>query len=205
MAYTHVRLRKTLALVRIATGLLFLDLGWYKVTNIQYARVDFPQFLYDAINGGAIDFYARFLTNHAFRYSKEIALAIGFTEIFIGVGLVLGLLTRLVSLVGMFYMANLVLATWYQPFPGEPLYHFPDEQWRHAVPFFLFLLFGIGHAGENWGLGALYHRRRHQRWEKSWEIKMVSGLPPTGDDAQPELKGNGSREEKPRSGPEAPD
>ncbi len=202
MAYTHVRLRKTLALVRIATGLLFLDLGWYKLTNIQYARVDFPQFLYDSISGGAIDFYARFLTTHVLHYSKEVALGIGFAEIFIGVGLVLGLLTRLVSLVGMIYMVNLILATWYQPFPGQPLYHFPDEQWRHAVPFFLFLLFGIGHAGENWGVGALYHRRRHQRWEKSWEIKMVSGLPPTGDAVQPPLQPGA---EKPFSEPTLPD
>ncbi len=187
MAYTHVRLRKTLALVRIATGLLFIDLGWYKVSSIQFARIDFPQFLYDAISGGAIDWYGKFLTTYALHNSTKVAVIVGFVELFIGVGLVLGMLTRLVSLVGMIYMVNLVLATWYQPFPGEPLYHFPDEQWRHVVPFMLFLLFGIGHAGENWGLGALYHRKRHQRWERSWEIKMVSGLPPMkgSTDAEP--------------------
>ncbi len=203
MAYTHVRLRKTLALVRIAIGLLFVDLGWYKVSSIQYARVDFPQFLYDAISGGAIDFYGKFLTSYVLHNSTKVAVMIGFMEIFIGVSLVLGMLTRLVSLVGMFYMVNLMLATWYQPFPGEPLYHFPDEQWRHVVPFFLFLLFGIGHAGENWGLGALYHRRRHQRWERSWDIKMVSGLPPLPDEAQPQPARDGA--EKPRPEPKLPE
>jgi signal transduction histidine kinase len=57
------------------------------------------------------------------------------------------------------------------------LWHYPDEQLRYILPFFIFLLLGIGHAGENWGLGALYHKHRHKRWEKGWEIKLVDGLP----------------------------
>jgi hypothetical protein len=57
------------------------------------------------------------------------------------------------------------------------------------------LILGIGHAGENWGLGTLYHGRRSERWEKRWEVKVVPGLPtiepkkeapsPTGTPDQP--------------------
>ena len=177
MAYTHTRLRNTLALVRIGFGLLFIDMGWYKVNSVQFARVDFPQFLYDAIGGSAIDFYGRFLSTYVLHNSTKWAIFIGFLELTLGVALVLGALTRVVSLVGMFYMVNLALATWYQPAAGEPLYHYPDEQIRHAIPFLIFLILGIGHAGENLGLGSLYHRRRHKQWEKNWEIKVLPGLP----------------------------
>lgn len=178
MAYTHTRLRNTLALVRIGFGILFIDMGWYKVNSVQFARVDFPQFLYDAIGGTAIDFYGKFLSTHVLPASTKWAVGIGFLELGLGVALVLGALTRLVSLVGMFYMVNLALATWYQPAPGEPLYHYPDEQIRHAIPFLIFLILGIAHAGENFGLGGWYHHKRHKQWEKNWQINVVSGLPP---------------------------
>ncbi len=183
MAYSHARLRNTLALVRIGTGLLFCDLGWYKISSLDFARVDFPQFLFYAIQGSAIDFYGKFLTAYVLPSAGKWAVAVGFLELFIGVGLVLGLAVRPICLLGMFYMVNLLLATWYQPSPAEPLWNYPDEQWRHVIPFLIFLILGIGHAGENWGLGALYHRHRHKRWEKSWEIKMTPGLPPLKTDS----------------------
>lgn len=186
MAYTHSRLRKTLALVRIGVGLLFIHSGFYKASSIQFARADFADFLYSSISSTAVDFYGKFLTAYVFPYHTKIALALGFFELFIGISLVLGLLTRPVCILGMVYMINFVLATWWQPGPGEPLWHYPDEQLRYVFPFFIFLILGIGHAGENWGLGSLYHGRRHERWEKRWEVKVVPGLPTTarGDAAQ---------------------
>ncbi len=178
MAYTHARLRNVLALVRIATGLIFLDLCWYKISSVEYARTDFPQFIWGAMHGGAPSFYAHFLEAVIWPSTTKFGILTGYVELFIGVGLALGLLTRPVCMLGMAYMASLTLATWGQLAMGEPLWNFPGEALRYAMPFFIFLLLGIGHAGENWGLGALYHRRRHKRWEKNWEIKLVEGLPP---------------------------
>ena len=177
MAYTHSRLRKTLALVRIGVGLLFLHSGYYKVSSIEFARVDFADFLYNCISSTAVDFYANFLSKYVLHNSTKIAVGIGFFELFIGISLVLGVLTRPVCILGMLYQINFVLATWWQPGPGEPLWHYPDEQLRYVFPFFVFLILGIGHAGEIWGLGSLYHGRRHERWEKRWEVKVVPGLP----------------------------
>ncbi|SRR5690242_1513900 len=179
MAYTHTRLRNTLALVRIATGLLFIDLGYTKVSNVEFARVDFPQFVWSAMHGGAPGFFARLLETWIWPDTTKFGILLGFVELFIGVALVLGLLTRPVCILGMGYMLSLMLATWNKPALGEPLWTFPDEQMRYALPFFIFLLLGIGHAGENWGLGTLYHRRRNKKWEKQWQINMVPGLPPT--------------------------
>jgi uncharacterized membrane protein YphA (DoxX/SURF4 family) len=188
MPYTHARLRNTLAVVRIATGLLFLDASWYKVTSVQYARVDFTQFVWMAMHGGGFAFYGKFLEAFVWPYSTKVAVLVGFTELFIGVGLVLGLAVRPVCALGMVYMLNLMAATWYQPALGEPMWNFPDEQLRYAVPFLLFVLMFIGRAGENWGLGTLYHRRRHKRWEKQWEIKMASELPPPQPQGQAQGK-----------------
>ncbi len=56
MAYTHSRLRKTLALVRIGVGLLFIHSGFYKVSSIEFARVDFQDFLFNSISTTAVDF-----------------------------------------------------------------------------------------------------------------------------------------------------
>ncbi len=188
MAYTHSRLRKTLALVRIGVGLLFIHTGYYKVSSITFARVDFQDFLFSSISSTAVDFYGRFLTAYVLPNATKVAIALGFFELFLGISLVLGLLTRPVSILGMLYQVNFVLATWWQPGPGEPLWHYPDEQLRYVFPFLIFLLFGIGHAGENWGLGSLYHGRRHERWEKRWEVKVVPGLPPSPGTPAPEKK-----------------
>ena len=177
MAYTHSRLRKTLALVRIGVGILFVHSGLYKVSSIEFARVDFTDFLFSCISSTAVDFYGKFLTNYVLPHATKVAIGIGFFELFLGISLILGLLIRPVSVLGMLYMLNFVLATWWQPGPGEPLWHYPDEQLRYVFPFFVFLLLGIGHAGENWGVGSLYHGRRHERWEKRWDVKVVPGLP----------------------------
>jgi len=179
MAYTHSRLRKTLALVRIGVGILFIHSGYYKVSSIEFARVDFSDFLFNCISSTAVDFYGKFLTTYVLPHATKVGIGIGFFELFLGISLVLGLLIRPVSVLGMFYMLNFILATWWQPGPGEPLWHYPDEQLRYVFPFLVFLILGIGHAGENWGLGSLYHGRRHERWEKRWEVKVVPGLPPT--------------------------
>lgn len=204
MAYTHSRLRKTLALVRIGVGLLLIHSGYYKVSSITFARVDFQDFLFNSVSSTAVDFYGKFLTAYVVPHATKIGIALGFFELFLGISLVLGLLTRPVCALGMFYQINFVLATWWQPGPGEPLWHYPDEQLRYVFPFFIFLILGIGHAGENWGLGSLYHGRRHERWEKRWEVKVVPGLPPTPGTASTAAKKDVASAPAPTTPPEEP-
>lgn len=168
MAYSHARLRKTLALVRIVTGAVFLVFGASKISSLEFARVGFPQFLWDATHGAALGFYGSFLQSLGVSHSAaKFAVLVGFVELFIGIGLLLGLVVRPIALLGMVYTVNLMLATWMTPGPDQPLWRYLEPQMGHVTLFFLFLLFGIGHAGENWGLGALYHHRRHLRWEQS--------------------------------------
>lgn len=166
MAYSHARLRNTLALVRILTGATFVVFGSYKISSMQFARVGFPQFLWDATRSGAFRFYAGFLESVVWQNPGKYAVLVGFVELFIGIGLLLGLVVRPISILGMVYMVNLMLATWMAPGPDEPLWRYLDGQMQHIALFCLFLLFFMGRAGENWGLGALYHHRRHLGWER---------------------------------------
>jgi uncharacterized membrane protein YphA (DoxX/SURF4 family) len=178
MAYSDSRLRKTLALVRVLLGALFLLGGVHKISSLDFARIEFPRFLAEASRGAAIGFYADFLHNAVWGHAGEVALLIGFTELFIGVGLLLGLAVRPISLLGMFYALNFMLATWMAPGANEPIWRYLDNQSKLIMMFMLFLLLGIGHAGENWGVGALYHRRRHRKWVEAAEETEPEALAP---------------------------
>jgi len=169
MAYSHSRLRKTLAAIRILTGVVFLFAAAHKISSWEFAKIEFPQFVWDATHGAAVGFYGDFLGSFIWQHPSGYAALVAFTELFIGVGLVLGLAVRPVSLVGMLYSVNFMLATWNAPGANEPTWRHLDNASKLILLFFLFLLFGVGHAGENWGLGSLYHHRRHQRWEQQAE------------------------------------
>jgi len=166
MAYSHARLRNTLAVVRILTGVLFLVFGVYKISSMEFARAGFPQFLWEATHGGGVGFYGRFLDSFVWESTGKYAILVGFVELFMGIGLLLGLVVRPIALLGMVYSVNLMLATWMLPGPGQPLWRYLDGEMRYIALFLLFLLLGVGHAGENWGLGAIYHHHRHLDWEK---------------------------------------
>jgi uncharacterized membrane protein YphA (DoxX/SURF4 family) len=177
MAYSHARLRNTLALVRVITGVVFIILGEYKISSLEFARIGFPQFIWDATHGTAVGFYADFLGSFVWPHMGRYAILVGFTELFIGVGLTLGLAVRPISIVGMVYMVNLMLATWMAPGPGEMLSRYLDTQLSHVMPLLVFFVLGVGHAGETWGLGSLYHRRRRVRWEQQ-QGRVVDGKQP---------------------------
>ena len=165
MSYSHARLRKTLAVIRVLTGVLFLFAAAHKISSLEFARIEFPQFVSEAAHGAAVGFYGDFLSSVAGQHLAGYAALVAFIELFIGIGLVLGLAIRPISVLGSLYMINLMLATWYVPGPNEPMWRYLDNGCKLIALLFLFVLFGSGHAGENWGLGSLYHRRRHRKWE----------------------------------------
>ena len=165
MAYSHSRLRKTLAVVRVLTGVLFLFAAAHKISSWEFAKIEFPQFVSEAAHGGAAGFYGDFLSSVVGQHLAGFAALAAFVELFIGVGLVLGLAVRPISILGSVYVVHLMLATWNVPGPNEPMWRYLDNGGKLLALLFLFVLFGFGHAGENWGLGSLYHHRRHRKRE----------------------------------------
>src|SRR4051812_24613608 len=114
MAYSHSRLRKTLAVARIMTGLVFLSVGTFKVSSIEFAKTIFPDFLESGIRGGAVTWIRPVLEWITSYGPARIGVAIGFVELFIGIGLILGLAVGPAALVGMLYSAGLFLAAFDQ-------------------------------------------------------------------------------------------
>ena len=72
------------------------------------------------------------------------------SETVVGIGLTLGLLTGLASLVGLFLVTNYGLATQWMS---------PGQQGFHLVLFFLMLAFFFARAGRTWGFDRWLARR----------------------------------------------
>ena len=111
MAYSHSRLRKTLAVVRVITGVVFVSIGAFKVSSLEFDRMFFPEFLDSAVAGGAVTWFRPVVAWISSFGPVRIGVALGFVELFIGIALILGLAVRPASLVGMIYMGALFLAT----------------------------------------------------------------------------------------------
>jgi uncharacterized membrane protein YphA (DoxX/SURF4 family) len=147
MPHSNSRLRNALVLARILTGVLFLFAGAHKVASWEFAKIEFPVFVWNATHGAAVGFYSDFLTSVVTQRVSGTAALVAFIELFIGIGLLLGLAVRPVSLLGMLYSLNLMLATWNVPGADEPMWRYLDNASKLILMFFVFLLLGVGHAG----------------------------------------------------------
>lgn len=166
MAYSHSRLRKTLAIARILTGLVFVSTGAFKISSLQFAKEFFPTFLDDAIQGGAAEWIRPTLQWVLSIGPGRVGVMIGFVELFVGIALLLGLAVRPAALVGMLYTAWLFLVTWNVSSNPTVMLQSEGHRFVSLFPFVVLLLLGVGHAGETWGLGSLYHRHRARKWER---------------------------------------
>ena len=177
MAYSHSRLRKTLVVVRIVTGAVFVSVGAFKISSLGFAKVIFPQFLQDGIQGAAVEWIRPVLEWIVSFGPARVGVLIGLVELFIGIALVLGLAVRPATLLGMFYSIGLFLATWDQAPQTPSMLQSTEHQLRNIFPFLVFLLLGVGHAGETWGLGSLYHHHRARKWAQEKSVPFAEKVP----------------------------
>jgi len=158
--YNHT-FAKTLAAVRIATGVFFLFFGEYKLADSVFARTAFPQqWLHEFISQGAVGFYARFLQSVVLPHHVFFGYAVGAAEAFIGISLVLGLWVRAGSVLGVLHMINLLLATWWEPGHNMPAWRYLGAELDHLPLLFLFLIFFTAGAGRIWGMDGVLERRQ---------------------------------------------
>jgi uncharacterized membrane protein YphA (DoxX/SURF4 family) len=152
---------KTLAAVRIATGVFFLYFGEYKLADSVFASTSFPQqWLKEFISQGAVSFYAAFLQKVVLPHHVFFGYAVGAVESFIGISLVFGLWVRAASVLGVLHMINLTLATWWEPGHNVPRWRYLGNELDHLPLLFLFLIFFTAKAGRTWGLDGVLHRRQ---------------------------------------------
>src|SRR5262245_34766639 len=154
------------ALLRVVVGAWFVKAVWTKLAiasgAIPYPVVS-PRFLAfhpkrvaEFAAGNPVGWYKDFLEQSVLPHATFFATLQVWGEVAVGVGLVLGLLTRLTSLVGLYLTLNFGLATQWMSF---------GQQGFHLLLLTSMLIFLGAGAGRVWGLDARLRRRSEgQGW-----------------------------------------
>jgi thiosulfate dehydrogenase (quinone) large subunit len=145
-------LLRTVAAVRIATSVFFLLFGEYKVAGPGFAHGGFQSYLQDYIANSAVSFYRPVLSSIILPHAVFFGYVVGIVELFIGISLLIGLWVRPASIVGILFLVNMVLATWWAPGRGMPVWRYFGAELDHLPLLLLLIVFYAADAGRVWGL-----------------------------------------------------
>jgi uncharacterized membrane protein YphA (DoxX/SURF4 family) len=145
-------LPRTIAAARIATSIFFLLFGQYKLLGPGFTHGGFQQYLQGFIENGAVGLYRPILADLVLPHAVFFGYLVGVVEMFIGVCLLLGIWVRPASVLGILHMLSLTLATWWQPGHGVPVWRYFGAELDHLPLLFLFVIFYVSDAGQEWGL-----------------------------------------------------
>jgi thiosulfate dehydrogenase (quinone) large subunit len=152
-----------LAVLRIVVGLYFVKSLVTKMTIVMVGGVlpvplvserwlsVMPKIVTKQASENPIAFYKHFLEGTVLTNSSTFAQLTAWGETVVGIGLTLGLLTGLASLVGLVLVINYGLATQWMS---------PGQQGFHLVLLFLMLTFFFARAGRRWGIDGWLARRK---------------------------------------------
>ncbi len=161
-----ISLPKTIAVVRILTSVFFLLFGQYKLLGPEFAHGGFQQYLQGFIQEGAVSFYQPFLSDLILPHAVFFGYMVGVVEMFIGISLLLGFWVRFASVLGILHMLSLTLATWWQPGRGMPVWRYFGAELDHLPLLFLFVIFFVSDAGQEWGLDGRHVKDYKQKQQR---------------------------------------
>ncbi len=151
---------RTLAVTRIATGIIFLFFGEYKIAGPAFAHGGFEGWIRMFLaEDQPVAFYKPFLVHFVLAHPVFCARVVGWGELAVGLSMVLGLLVRPASVAGAVHMVSLTLATWYGPGHDVPMWRYFGAELDHLPLLFLFAIFFAARAGDVWGLDGLRRTR----------------------------------------------
>jgi len=153
-------LPKTIAVVRVATSVFFLLFGEYKLAGPGFAHGGFQNYLRDYIGTTAVSFYRPFLSGLVLSHAVWFGYVVGMVELLIGICLLLGLWVRPVCVLGVLFLLNITLASWWDPGHGAPLWRYFGARLDTLPLSLLLIIFYAADAGKVWGLDG----RRSSRW-----------------------------------------
>ena len=145
-------LLRTVAAVRIAASAFFLLFGEYKLAGPEFAYGGFQSYLQAYIANSAVSFYRPVLSSIILPHAVFFAFVVGIVELFVGISLLIGLWVRPASIVGSLFLVNMVLATWWAPGRGAPLWRYFGAELDHIPLLLLLIVFYAADAGRVWGL-----------------------------------------------------
>lgn len=152
MTKNLVRLPKTIAVARIATSIFFILFGQYKLFGSGFTHGGFQQYLEGYIQGSAVELYRPVLASIVLPHAVFFGYLVGAVEMFIGLSLLFGLWVRPASIIGILHMVSLTLATWWEPGHNVPAWRYFGAELDHLPLLFLFAIFYVADAGQEWGL-----------------------------------------------------
>jgi uncharacterized membrane protein YphA (DoxX/SURF4 family) len=150
---------RTIAAVRIATSVFFLLFGEYKVAGPGFAHGGFQNYLRDYIATTAVSFYRPFLVYMVLPHAVFFGYMVGIIELLIGICLLLGLLVRPACIVGIVFLLNLTLASWWDAGHGVPVWRYFGARLDTLPLLLLLVIFFAEDAGKIWGLDGKRRRR----------------------------------------------
>ena len=146
---------KSLALLRIAVGCLFLIFAEYKVFGTQFTlHGGFQYWINLFLQGGAYPFMVPVLKNFVLPHATAIAFLVAYGELAIGIALVLGILVRAASICGLIYMLTLLFSANY-PGSNAPFWQYFGASLEHLVLAMCFATFALTRREEIWSLAGL--------------------------------------------------
>jgi thiosulfate dehydrogenase [quinone] large subunit len=155
-----------LALLRIVVGLYFVKSLVTKMSMVMLGGLlpvpavaerwftVMPKIVAKQASENPLSFYKHFLEGVVLPNSSLFAQLTAWGETVVGLGLTLGILTGLASVVGLVLVINYGLATQWMS---------PGQQGFHLVLFFLMLAFFFARGGRTWGIDGWLARR----WPRS--------------------------------------
>ena len=143
---------RTVAAVRIETSVFFLLFGEYKVAGREFAHGGFQTYLEDYIAHSAVSFYRPVLSSLVLPHAVVFGYFVGALELLIGISLLLGLFVRPASILGILFLLNMLLATWWAPGHGVPVWRYFGAELDHIPLLLLLIIFYAADAGRVWGL-----------------------------------------------------
>jgi thiosulfate dehydrogenase (quinone) large subunit len=157
---TDGRNSRTLALLRIAVGVLFLIFAEYKVFGTGFTLGGgFEMWIHRFINeGSAYPFMVPILSGFVLAHATPIAFLSAYGELAIGLALTLGVFTRPASMCGLVYMLSLLFSSNY-PGANAPFWEYFGASLDHLVLALCFGAFAIGEPDAELSLGTYLRRR----------------------------------------------
>jgi thiosulfate dehydrogenase (quinone) large subunit len=136
-----------LTALRIAVGILFLIFAEYKVFGTTFTlHGGFQGWIHRFLDGGAAyPFMVPILSHFVLDHGTPIAFLAAYSELAIGLSLVLGILVRWASIGGLVYMLTLLFSSNY-PGAHAPLWEYFGASLDHLVLALCFGAFIIAHG-----------------------------------------------------------
>jgi uncharacterized membrane protein YphA (DoxX/SURF4 family) len=150
---------RTIAAVRIATSIFFLLFGEYKVAGPGFAHGGFQSYLHDYIATTAVSFYRPVLVHIVLPHAVFFGYAVGVIELLVGISLLLGLWVQRACIVGILFLLNLTLASWWDAGHGAPIWRYFGARLDTLPLLLLLIIFFAVDAGQVCGLDGIRHPR----------------------------------------------